>query len=249
MTLDGLQREVESRFLNARHKPRYRVIRYADDFIVTGASKEGLEQEVLPVIKAFLAERGLELSQDKTQITHISTGFDFLGQNVRKYRNKLLIKPARKNLHAFLRNIRQTVSNLKQAKTESVIDILNPKILGWANYHRHIVSKKVFTYVDHEIFQALWRWAKRRHPNQGAKWIRRKYFRRIGKRNWIFAIDVKDETGKSCLKTLRHAADVKIRRHCKIRREAHPFDPQFNQYFQQRRLQTLQWLPVSQKET
>lgn len=94
ITLDGLQREVESHFLNARHKPCYRVVRYADDFIVTGASKEGLEQEVLPVVTAFLAERGLELSKDKTQIIHISTGFDFLGQNVRKYHNKLLIKPA-----------------------------------------------------------------------------------------------------------------------------------------------------------
>lgn len=137
------------------------------------------------------------------------------------------------------------MSNLKQAKTESVIDILNLKILGWANYHRHIVSKKVFAYVDHEIFQTLWRWAKRRHPSKGAKWIRCKYFRRVGKRNWIFAADVKDETGTTCLKVLRYAADVKIRRHRKIRREAHPFDPQFNQYFQQRRLQTLQWLPVS----
>lgn len=247
MTLDGLQREMESRFLNARQNPRYRVVRYADDFIVTGASKEGLEQEVLPVIKAFLAERGLELSKDKTQITHISTGFDFLGQNVRKYQNKLLIKPARKNLHTFLRNIRKSVSGLKQAKTEAVIDILNPKILGWANYHRHIVSKRTFAYVDNEIFQTLWRWAKRRHPNKGAKWVRRKYFRRVGKRNWIFAAEVKDETGTVCLKTLRYAADLKIRRHRKIRREAHPFDTQFSLYFQQRRLQTLKWMPVSQK--
>lgn len=245
MTLDGLQREVESRFLNAKHKPCYRVIRYADDFIVTGASKEGLEQEVLPVIRAFLAERGLELSTDKTQITHIDTGFDFLGQNVRKYHNKLLIKPAKKNLHNFLKNIRQTVGRLKQAKTEVLIDLLNPKILGWANYHRHIVAKQVFSYVDNEIFKTLWRWARRRHPNKSVKWVRFKYFRRVEKRNWIFSAEVKDKAGIPFIKKLRYATDVKIRRHRKILREAHPFDPEFNQYFQQRSLQTLKWLPVS----
>ena len=61
------------------------LIRYADDFIMTGSSKELLEQEVKPLVEQFMRERGLELSQEKTIITHIEDGFDFLGQHVRKY--------------------------------------------------------------------------------------------------------------------------------------------------------------------
>lgn len=79
--------------------------------IVTGFSKEVLETEVKPAIADFLIERGLELSQEKTKITHINDGFDFLGQNVRKYKcknkQKLLIKPSKNSIHTFLENIRK----------------------------------------------------------------------------------------------------------------------------------------------
>jgi len=81
-------------------------VRYADDFIITGNSKELLEKEVKPCVEAFLDERGLQLSQEKTKLTHISEGFDFLGQNVRKYGGKLLIKPSAKNVKAFLDKVR-----------------------------------------------------------------------------------------------------------------------------------------------
>ena len=75
-----------------KRKPfKIHVVRYADDFIITGATKAVLQHQVRPAIEAFLKERGLELSDEKTQITHISQGFDFLGQNVRKYAGKLLI--------------------------------------------------------------------------------------------------------------------------------------------------------------
>ena len=70
-------------------------VRYADDFIVTGKSEELLREKVLPVIEAFMRERGLRLSEEKTVITHIDSGFDFLGQNIRKYRGKLIIKPSK----------------------------------------------------------------------------------------------------------------------------------------------------------
>ena len=84
MTLDGLETVVyasvgSTKF--ARTKTQLNVIRYADDFVVTGISKEVLEAMVLPAIQAFMAERGLELSREKTRITHIEQGFDFLGQN------------------------------------------------------------------------------------------------------------------------------------------------------------------------
>ena len=105
IALDGLEALLTERFGStypAMNRLRVRLVRYADDFIITGTSQELLEKEVKPCVEAFLAERGLELSQEKTKITHISEGFDFLGQNVRKYDGKLLIKPSAKNVKAFL---------------------------------------------------------------------------------------------------------------------------------------------------
>ncbi|KIL02600.1 DNA polymerase, partial [Stutzerimonas stutzeri] len=98
-TLDGLEDVVYASVASTarKRKPfKIHVVRYADDFIITGATKAVLQHQVRPAIEAFLKERGLELSDEKTQITHISQGFDFLGQNVRKYAGKLLITPARK---------------------------------------------------------------------------------------------------------------------------------------------------------
>ena len=89
MTLDGLERRLRKHFPKTTVKgiaAKVNFVRYADDFIVTAASKELLEQEVKPLIEAFMKERGLELSNEKTRITHIEDGFDFLGQNIRKYK-------------------------------------------------------------------------------------------------------------------------------------------------------------------
>ena len=85
LTLDGLQALLKQHF-PVRSRQKVNLVRYADDFIITGASREVLEQQVRPLVERFLAERGLELSPDKTVITHIEQGFDFLGQNVRMYR-------------------------------------------------------------------------------------------------------------------------------------------------------------------
>jgi hypothetical protein len=163
------------------------LIRYADDFIITAHSKEVLEFEVKPLVEAFIAERGLVLSSEKTLITQLSAGFDFLGQNVRRYSNgKLLIKPARKSIAAFLTKIREIVRAHRGSTAHLLITKLNPVIRGWAMHHRHVVSKRTFTHVDRVLWQILWQWAKPRHPNKGLRWIKRKYFERVGTRNWIF---------------------------------------------------------------
>ena len=81
-------------------------MRYADDFVITGYSRELPEDEVKPLVEAFLMERGLTLFPEKSRITHISQGLDFLGQNIRKYQNgKLLIKPSKRNVQAFLTKV------------------------------------------------------------------------------------------------------------------------------------------------
>jgi RNA-directed DNA polymerase len=102
------------------------------NFIATGRSREILENEVKPLIAAFLKERGLQLSENKTRITHINDGFDFLGSNIRKYKGKLLIKPSRPNIQAFLAEIKTTFRENLHTPVEKLILILNPKIKGWA---------------------------------------------------------------------------------------------------------------------
>jgi RNA-directed DNA polymerase len=173
MTLDGLERRLRERFPKTTVKgiaAKVNFVRYADDFLVTAASKELLEQEVKPLIETFMKERGLELSAEKTRITHIEDGFDFLGQNVRKYKvgkqRKLLIKPAQKNIHAHLEKIREIIRQNQTLSAGRLILMLNPIIRGWAQYHQHVVSADTFSSVDDAIYRRLRQWMKRRHPNK-----------------------------------------------------------------------------------
>lgn len=215
-------------------KDRVHVISYADDFIITGASKEVLEQKVMPLLVSFLKERGLELSSEKTFTTHVDKGFDFLGFNVRKYKGKLLIKPSKKNVKAFLDDIRELLKSQMATKTEKLIQQLNTKLRGWANYYRHVVAKETFKYVDNVIFTTILQWINRRHPRKSNKWKAKKYFRSEGLRRWIFSTAVKDKEGNSTFLDLFKAYQIPIRRHVKIRAEATPYDPQFKEYFIQR---------------
>lgn len=236
MVLDGLEAIVHAnsgRTTAERRKSKVNIIRYADDFVVTGTSRELLENQVLPSIRQFMAERGLELSEEKTHITHISEGFDFLGQNVRRYRNKLLIKPAKKSINSLLDKIREIVKRSANATQESLIWRLNPIIRGWAMYHRHIVAKATFELVDNLIWELLWQWAKRRHSNKGARWVKERYFPIKGNRKWNFATKKSANETSNNLELFR-AATVTIKRHIKIRAEANPFVSDWDSYFTQR---------------
>lgn len=237
MTLDGLARRLKEKFGN---RPiGINLVRYADDFIVSATTKECLEGAIKPLIIEFLAERGLQLSLEKIRTTHISEGFDFLGQNVRKYkcgryRQKLLIKPSKDNIKTFLRKIRQTVRKYRGIDQVSLIKIINPKVRGWANYHRSVVSKAIFSKIDHEIWKVIWGWSKWRHPKKSAKWIINRYFQNKGLRNYCFSGLEKQLDGIKKRYWLIHMSDVAIQRHVKIRQNANPFDKEQDSYFEQR---------------
>ena len=135
------------------HKRRKVLRLYADDFIITGTSQVLLKDEVQPLVEHFLRERGLELSHEKTRITHIKNGFDFLGQTVRRYRNgKVLIKPSKRSVKTFLAKIQETIDDSGSMTAGDLIRRLNQQIKGWTMYHRHAVSKRTFQAVDHRIF-------------------------------------------------------------------------------------------------
>jgi RNA-directed DNA polymerase len=164
ITLAGLEKALKAA---TTQQDKVNLVTYADDFIITGATREVLEHTVKPIVENFIRERGLELSIEKTIITHINDGFDFLGFNIRKYKDKLLIKPAKKNVVAFLENIRTIIKKNATAKTEYLIHLLNPKLRGWTNYYKHAVSSETFAKVDHNIFQAIRTWAVRRPMSFG----------------------------------------------------------------------------------
>ncbi|PTY02953.1 group II intron reverse transcriptase/maturase [Verrucomicrobia bacterium LW23] len=245
MTLDGLQTLLAQKFpitwdTVARRQvcPKVNFVRYADDFIVSGSSRELLEDEVRPLTEAFLAERRLRLSPEKTKITPIDEGFDFLGQNIRRYNGLLLAKPSKKNTLAFLTKVRERIRANSSATQENLIRVLNPLIRGWANYHRHICAKDIYSKVDSLIWQALWRWARRRHPYKSARWVARKYWLLAKGRKWTFAVKTGSysKKGKSIRICLLKAAKTPIRRHRKIKSEANPFDPTWREYLEQRAL-------------
>jgi RNA-directed DNA polymerase len=168
-------------------------------------------------------------------LKQVEQGFDFLGQNVRKYpHGKLLTKPSKKNIKTFLDRIRKTIKAAAAWPAAEWINEPNPKIRGWANYHRHVVSKRTFPRVDYDIFSSLWRWARRRHPNKNQRWIRKKYFAQRGTRNWIFAGEMYDDQGQPFHVRLLSASDTPIRRHVKVRSDANPYAPAYETYFEKR---------------
>lgn len=239
--LDGLQQAIDQASgvkYWGRQKPQRRInpnhvhlILYADDFVILCADKKLLENHIKPAVQAFLTERGLSLSEEKTHITSIHKGFDFLSQNIRKYQNKLLIKPSQKSVHRFLQKVKGIIKKHTASRTVDLLRELAPVIRGWALYHRHIVAKHTFSKVDNQIWQMLWRWAYRRHAHRkNRKWIKDRYFMRHEGRDWtMFAYDEQGD-----LVTLFRASSIPIRRHIKIRDRANPYDGDHEAYFEQR---------------
>ncbi len=249
LALDGLERALHESFFRkdlgrgrGKYNPKVHLVRYADDFIITGCSRELLEMQVKPVVERFLAIRGLKLSPEKSRVTHIDVGFNFLGQHLRKYHGKLLVTPSRKNVHAFLAKARALIRANRAATQADLIFALNRVLLGWCMYHRHIVATRTFRKVDHVLWHSLWRWARRRHQNKNADWVLHKYWHRVDGRSWRFAADVGERTpeDRSSWLSLVCANKTIIRRHLKIRAEANPYDPDWRSYFVDRQGSTGQ---------
>lgn len=233
MCLNGLESDLIAH-LGARFgktkalKLKINVVRYADDFVITGNSKELLESVIRPWIETFLAQRGLELSPEKTKVTHIDEGFDFLGWNFRKYDGKLLIKPSKKNVKTFYSKVRAILKAHVSVKQEDLIAKLNPVLRGWAQYHHPVVAKETFSRLDSLIYWRLVRWSRRRHPNKSRKWCESRYWRRISERDEFAAI-IKTPEDALTVK-LSKLADTAIVRHEKIKGDYNPFDPEWEAY-------------------
>jgi RNA-directed DNA polymerase len=235
-TLDGLERLLRRHFptWRAPHAQVY-LIRFADDFVITGRDRPLLETKVRPLVEAFLQERGLTLSPEKTVVTHISEGVDFLGQHLQTYRGRLLVTPSAKNVKAFLEKVRTTIRKHRQSTAGDLIEHLNPMLRGWALFHRHVSSSRTYVRVDFAVFTALWAWARRRHPNKGAFWVRQHYFHTVGNRHWVFSGTVRGTDGTPVTARLFATTSCRFQRYTKVKANANPYDPAGRAYFAQRR--------------
>lgn len=233
MALDGIQAELiknfdtnlkgkYSSFVHDKHKVN--LVRYADDFIVTAATKE-IAEKAKSIIRDFLKVRGLELSEEKTLITHINEGFDMLGWTFRKFKGKLIVKPSKKSIKSFVLSLSDTILKRGKAwKQELLIEKLNQQIRGWANYHQSVCASEAFAHIDYILYELLWKWAKRRHPHKGRWWVSTRYWHSRGNRSWVFSTEDKE---------LLRVDHIPIVRHIKIRLNANPY---FDiEYFKERK--------------
>jgi len=231
LTLDGLESVARD---SVPGRSLVNVVRYADDFLVTARTPELLRERIIPAIEAFLAERGLELSSEKSRITDTKIGFDFLGATIRKYGGKLLMTPSRESVRTFLGGIRESIKAHAGHSLRELIRLLNPRIRGWANYFRQLVSSRVFQEVDCAIFDSMVRWMRRRHPGKGLFWLRSRYGRSGDNRTWIITASPRRAEGSFTHPDLFQAGSLLIRRHVKVKAAATAFDPDYQDYFRLR---------------
>ncbi|WP_306279879.1 group II intron reverse transcriptase/maturase, partial [Streptomyces malaysiensis] len=207
------------------------LVRYADDLVAMCHSRAAAEQ-VKARLAEWLAPRGLVFNEDKTQVVHAETGFDFLGFNVRRYRSgKLLIKPSKAAVKRIRGRLREEIRALRGAEPAAVLRTLNPIVRGWAAYYRTVVSKEVFASLDAYLWQLTYRWALPRHPKKPRRWIMRRYFGRFNparQDNWVFG----DRDSGAYLVRF---AWTKIIRHQLVRGGASPDDPALADYWADRR--------------
>jgi RNA-directed DNA polymerase len=229
MVLDGLERQVlrAGGATKSMNKNKVHITRYADDLVVTGSSKDLLKDKIIPAIKRFLKIRGLELSEEKTKIVHISEGFDFLGMNFKKYKTKLLVTPSKQSIQQFKDKIRAVFKAFRGAPARALIQKLNPIIKGWAYYHRHHASKATFIKLERVIFQKLHRWMKRQYRRKSWKWRLRKHMREY--KGWQTFSDVTKE-GK--IVYLIGINRIPIKRHQKIIATSNPYLKEWETYFE-----------------
>ncbi len=208
---------------------------YADDFVVLTETREKAN-EIYEKLKLYLSKRGLELSKEKTKITHIEEGFNFLGFNIRQYKkmdgNKLLIKPSREAVKKAKKKIKNTFEELNGHEVCRLISEMNPIIRGYANYWKPEVSKKIFSDIDDYIFTKVVKYLKRLHPKKSWKWKTKQYFKKPnqgGSNNkWIL----------TCPKTniqLLKMSWTKIERHIMVKQNNTPCDPALKEYWEKRK--------------
>ncbi|MFB2896523.1 group II intron reverse transcriptase/maturase [Aerosakkonemataceae cyanobacterium BLCC-F50] len=209
------------------------VIRYADDFVILHENL-AVVQKCREIVSEWLKGMGLELKPSKTRLAHTlvqceqeKPGFNFLGFYIKQFPQgkhqskqgfKTIITPSKEKLKIHYDQIAKVITAHKAVSQAALIKHINPIIRGWANYYATVVSKEAYTDLDNLVYQKLYAWAKRRHPQKSWEWVSNKYWQSIGGDNWVFATK-----GSNPLQLLDHA-DTPIVRHVKVKGKASPYD-------------------------
>jgi len=205
------------------------LVRYADDLVVLCDSQEQAEQ-IKVQLAGWLTPRGLAFNEGKTKIVPLSQGFDFLGYNVRRYHQKLLIKPSEAALRRIRKRLATEMRALRGSNVMAVLAKLGPVIRGWAAYYRGVVSSRLFSGLDHYLWQLLYKWATWSHPNKPKSWIVDRYFGKLNKfrnDNWVF--------GRDSDAYLIKFSWTSIVRHVMVKAGSSPDDPGLTEYWAERR--------------
>src|ERR1035441_3012599 len=197
------------------------LVRYADDLAACCHTRQQAEQ-VKARLAGWLAQRGLSLNEDKTRIVCLTQGFDFLGWNIRRYRNgKLLIKPSEAAIRRHRQRLAEQMRTMRGSNALAVIATLSPVIRGWTAYHRSQVSSEAFQSLAAYMWKLTWKWARRSHPNKGPRWVAARYFGKFHPNRedrWVFG----DKGTGACL--VKHSWTA-VRRHVMVKGTASPDDP------------------------
>ena len=217
-------------------KGKYRMIRYADDFVIFARNKEDI-LEVEGILQPYLEERGLTLALDKTKITNIHDGFDFLGFEFKRHKTrdgyKSLVKPSKEGIKKFKKEINRRFEIMNGNNVDSLIDFINPLIRGTANYWKPFISSRIFNKMDNYIWKKTYKFLRRLHPHKSWGWIKKKYFPPYydgrHRDKWIL-------TGPNDGICIAKMSWVKIKRHVMIKHDYSPYDATKADYFELRNL-------------
>ena len=230
MALDGMERLCDGEDTQGNPQgPSWKtgphkglsLMRYADDLVVVAPAREVLEPSVLPTLARFLADRGLRLSEAKTRMVQSTDGVNVLGCESRRFPRALLTQPQKAKMLGHSRTLTAYLHQPKQSPAVQVIHDLNPKRRGWGNSYRHCAAKRAFRKLDHFVWHALWRWAKRRHPNTSAPWVSQRDCRPVGHRQGVCA---------AAKAPILWYQDIPITRDPKVRGKSSPMHPALKAY-------------------
>ena len=243
IALHGMETVAGARYTTGKHAGRIMegcpvLIRYADDFVVHCHTRQDAF-EVKAKLAKWLAARGLAFNEDKTRVVCLDEGFDFLGFNVRRYRDKTLIKPSKAAVRRIRERLHAELRSLRGSNAQAVIRKLNPIIRGWANYYRTQVSSETFNTLDAYLWRRTWKWATYSHPNKPKPWVFARYYGKFHKSRqdrWVFG----DRHSGAYMTKF---AWTRILRHWTVKHRASPDDPTLADYWAWRRRKAL--LPIN----
>jgi RNA-directed DNA polymerase len=165
-----MKTDYQRRARRKRGLGNWKMIRFADDFVVMVHRERQHAEALRQEASGVLAMPGLRLAPEKTRVVHIDEGFDFLSITIRRMRKRgtskhyVYTKPSKKAIQAVKDKVTaKTYRSTLYQEPEVLIQSIGQTLRGWANYHRHGVSKAVFSAVDSHAWNRIMRWLRRKY--------------------------------------------------------------------------------------